>query len=141
MPKRVTTGAGPSANCACHEHCNNDLQAWHLPPEPAAERRDSPEGWLILSARHGLVHPNQVVTPDNLSLRQLTRVDPLGDWVAIELTDPVPQAPRFGSTPTRSTVPRRHRWSPSWCAPLACLRQPAACLVSTDMALPDARPA
>ena len=57
-----------------------------------AERRYGPDGWLILSGRHGLVHPNQVLAPYDLSLRQLTRSERAawGDRVAVELTDRFP---------------------------------------------------
>ena len=37
-----------------------------------AERRYGPEGWLILSAQHGLVDPETVLTPHERSLRQLS---------------------------------------------------------------------
>jgi hypothetical protein len=57
-----------------------------------AERRYGPEGWLILSARFGLVHPDQVLAPYDLSLRQITAAERAawGDRVAVELTDRFP---------------------------------------------------
>jgi hypothetical protein len=57
-----------------------------------AERRYGPERWFILSARHGLVRPDQLLAPYDLSLRQLTPTERAawGDRVAIELTDRFP---------------------------------------------------
>jgi hypothetical protein len=37
-----------------------------------AERHYGPGQWLILSARHGLVEPDSVLNPYDLSLRQLS---------------------------------------------------------------------
>jgi hypothetical protein len=57
-----------------------------------AERRYGPERWFILSARHGLVHPDQVLAPYDLRLRQLTAAEreAWGYRVAVELTDRFP---------------------------------------------------
>jgi hypothetical protein len=57
-----------------------------------AEWRYGPERWLILSARHGLVQPDQVLAPYDLSLRRLTTAErqAWGDQVAVELTDRFP---------------------------------------------------
>ena len=57
-----------------------------------AERRYGPDHWLILSARHGLVDPETVLAPYDLSLRQLTAAEreAWGDRVATELTDRFP---------------------------------------------------
>ena len=57
-----------------------------------AERRYGPDYWLILSARHGLVHPDQVLAANDLSLRQLSAAEreAWGDRVATELTDRFP---------------------------------------------------
>ncbi len=57
-----------------------------------AERRYGPGQWLILSARYGLVDPDQVLAPYDLSLRQLTarQREAWGDRIAIELTDRFP---------------------------------------------------
>jgi len=57
-----------------------------------AERRYGHECWLILSARHGLVHPDQILAPYQLSLRKLTAAEreAWGDRVAVELTDRFP---------------------------------------------------
>ena len=57
-----------------------------------AERRYGPGQWLILSARYGLVEPDQVLAPYDLSLRQLTarQREAWGDRIAIELTDRFP---------------------------------------------------
>jgi hypothetical protein len=57
-----------------------------------AERRYGPGRWLILSARYGLVKPDHVVAPYDLSLRQLTsrEREAWGDRIAIELTDRFP---------------------------------------------------
>jgi hypothetical protein len=57
-----------------------------------AERRHGPENWLILSALHGLVHPDQLLAPYDLTLRQLTRAERAawGGRVAIELSDRFP---------------------------------------------------
>ena len=57
-----------------------------------AERRYGPERWFILSARHDLVHPDQVLAPYDLSLRQLTAAEreAWGHRVAVELTDRFP---------------------------------------------------
>ena len=51
-----------------------------------------PDQWLILSARYGLVDPDQVLAPYDLSLRQLTAAqrEAWGDRIAIELTDRFP---------------------------------------------------
>jgi len=48
--------------------------------------------WLILSARYGLVEPDQVLAPYDLSLRQLTarQREAWGDRIAVELTDRFP---------------------------------------------------
>ena len=57
-----------------------------------AEGRYGPDQWLILSARYGLVDPDQVLAPYDLSLRQLTAAqrEAWGDRIAIELTDRFP---------------------------------------------------
>jgi hypothetical protein len=57
-----------------------------------AEGRYGPGQWLILSARYGLVDPDQVLTPYDLSLRQLTAAqrEAWGYRIAIELTDRFP---------------------------------------------------
>ena len=57
-----------------------------------AEGRYGPGQWLILSARYGLVDPDQVLAPYDLSLRQLTAAqrEAWGDRIAIELTDRFP---------------------------------------------------
>jgi hypothetical protein len=57
-----------------------------------AERRYGPERWLILSAQHGLVDPETVLAPYDLTLRQLSAAEreAWGDWVAVELTDRFP---------------------------------------------------
>jgi hypothetical protein len=57
-----------------------------------AEQHYGPDHWLILSARHGLVHPDQVLASYDLSLRQLTAAEreAWGDRVAVELTDRFP---------------------------------------------------
>ena len=57
-----------------------------------AERRYGPGQWLILSARYGLVEPDQVLAPYDLSLRQLTarQREAWGDRIAVELTDRFP---------------------------------------------------
>ena len=57
-----------------------------------AENRYGPGQWLILSARYGLVDPDQVLAPYDLSLRQLTarQREAWGDRIAIELTDRFP---------------------------------------------------
>jgi hypothetical protein len=50
------------------------------------------DNWLILSALYGLVNPDQVLTPYDLSLHQLTarQREAWGDRIAIELTDRFP---------------------------------------------------
>jgi hypothetical protein len=52
-----------------------------------AERRYAQ--WFVLSARHGLVDPDTVLEPYDLSLRQLSARDreQWGNRVAVELTD------------------------------------------------------
>ena len=57
-----------------------------------AERRYG--RWFILSARHGLVDPDQMLAPNDLSLRQLTAAERevWGDRVGAELTDRFPAA-------------------------------------------------
>ena len=40
-----------------------------------AERRYGPDRWLILSARHGLVDPETVLAPYDLSLHQLSAAE------------------------------------------------------------------
>ena len=57
-----------------------------------AERRYGHGQWLILSARYGLVEPDQVLAPYDLSLRQLTarQREAWGDHIAVELTDRFP---------------------------------------------------
>ena len=57
-----------------------------------AEGHYGPGQWLILSARYGLVDPDQVLAPYDLSLRQLTAAqrEAWGDRIAIELTDRFP---------------------------------------------------
>ena len=57
-----------------------------------AENRYGLGQWLILSARYGLVDPDQVLAPYDLSLRQLTarQREAWGDRIAIELTDRFP---------------------------------------------------
>ena len=99
-----------------------------------AERRYGPEGWLILSACHGLVHPNQVLAPYDLSLRQLTRAERAawGDRVAIELTDRFPPGtaalvPRWRALPCGD----RAGGHPPGARPAGRpAHRPAACLVS-----------
>ena len=48
--------------------------------------------WFILSARHGLVDPDAVLAPYDLSLRQLSpnEREAWGDRVAVKLTDRFP---------------------------------------------------
>ena len=57
-----------------------------------AERHYGPGRWFILSARHGLVDPEGVLAPYDLSLRQLSpkQREAWGDRVAVELTDRFP---------------------------------------------------
>jgi hypothetical protein len=57
-----------------------------------AERHYGPGRWFILSARHGLVDPEDVLAPYDLSLRQLgpRQREAWGDRVAVELTDRFP---------------------------------------------------
>jgi hypothetical protein len=57
-----------------------------------AERCYGSGNWLILSARHGLVDPDQVLAPYDLSLRQLPagQREAWGDRVAVDLTDRFP---------------------------------------------------
>ena len=57
-----------------------------------AENRYGPGQWLILSARYGLVDPDQVLAPNDLSLCQLTarQREAWGDHIAVELTDRFP---------------------------------------------------
>jgi hypothetical protein len=57
-----------------------------------AERRYGADHWLILSARHGLVDPDTILEPYDLSLYQLgvREREAWGDRVAIELTDRFP---------------------------------------------------
>jgi len=57
-----------------------------------AERRYGPDHWHILSALHGLVDPDQVLAPYDLSLRRLSARDreAWGDRLAVELTDRFP---------------------------------------------------
>src|SRR2546430_14040582 len=57
-----------------------------------AERTYGSGRWLILSARYGLVAPDQILSPYDLSLRQLTarQREAWGDRIAIELTDRFP---------------------------------------------------
>ncbi len=57
-----------------------------------AERHYGPGHWFILSARHGLVDPDTVLAPYDLSLRQLSpdEREAWGDRVAVELTDRFP---------------------------------------------------
>ena len=57
-----------------------------------AENRYGPGRWLILSARYGLVNPDKVLAPYDLSLRQLTarQREAWGDHIAVELTDRFP---------------------------------------------------
>jgi hypothetical protein len=57
-----------------------------------AERKYGSGRWLILSARYGRVDPDQVLAPNDLSLRQLTarQREAWGDRIAIELTDRLP---------------------------------------------------
>ena len=61
-----------------------------------AEASDLP--WLILSAKHGLVEPDQVLTPYDLALRELPAAERRrwGEHVAADLSD------RFGAL-TRAT--------------------------------------
>jgi len=57
-----------------------------------AERNYGSGRWLILSAHYGLVDPDRVLAPYELSLRQLTarQREFWGDRIAIELTDRFP---------------------------------------------------
>lgn len=57
-----------------------------------AERNYGSGRWLILSARYGLVDPDRILSPYDLSLRQLTdrQREAWGDRIAIELTDRFP---------------------------------------------------
>ena len=57
-----------------------------------AERQYGPGHWLILSALHGLVDPDTVLDPYDLSLRQLSarEREAWGNRVAVELTDRFP---------------------------------------------------
>jgi hypothetical protein len=57
-----------------------------------AERWYGPGRWFILSARYGLVAPDQLLEPYDLSLRQLNGAEreAWGDRVAVALTDRLP---------------------------------------------------
>ena len=57
-----------------------------------AERQYGPGNWLILSALHGLVDPDTILDPYDLSLRELSarEREAWGDRVAVELTDRFP---------------------------------------------------
>lgn len=57
-----------------------------------AERHYGAGRWFILSALHGLVDPDTVLVPYDLSLRQLSlrAREAWGDRVAVELTDRFP---------------------------------------------------
>ena len=57
-----------------------------------AEREYGPGRWLILSALHGLVDPDALLDPYDLSLRQLSarEREAWGNRVAVELTDRFP---------------------------------------------------
>ena len=57
-----------------------------------AERQYGPGRWLILSALHGLLDPNTILHPYDLSLRQLSarEREAWGNRVAVELTDRFP---------------------------------------------------
>ena len=57
-----------------------------------AERHYGPGRWLILSALHGLVDPETVLVPYDLSLRQLSdrEREAWGNRVAVELADRFP---------------------------------------------------
>ena len=57
-----------------------------------SERHYGPRRWLILSALHGLVDPETVLAPYDLSLRQLSarEREAWGNRVAVELADRFP---------------------------------------------------
>ena len=57
-----------------------------------AERQYGPGHWLILWALHGLVDPDTILDPYDLSLRQLSarEREAWGDTVAVELTQRFP---------------------------------------------------
>jgi hypothetical protein len=76
-----------------------------------AERRYGPERWYILSARHDLVHPDQVLAPYDLSLRQLTAAEreAWGYRVAVDLTHRFPAGTVLWFHACRRALPHRNR--------------------------------